>query len=328
MPEARENTSSAAAVSSPPWPSRCLCQRKRESSSARSRWPRPFHADGRRLETLAPSAACPRALPAGTADPGLRADCRFHAPALSEDRRQAGGAAGFAAARVHDLRLHVSLDRYAAVGPGADHVDLGHMPGDGPGRPRVVRLDVSADGLHGVRFPPHRATVRRAARGPASPGEEADDAADGGEICGLPADFRLSGPYVPGLLRRRRGPCPMGPPFAAGPSHIVPGDAGRDRADVLRLRLLPRAGLHRRLSLRAVPVGDARSRLADRQLRSAPRRTARQTGRSQVRTPSSAVATASTAAGVPTPVPRASISATVCNWSASPARSASTPATA
>ena len=39
-------------------------------------------------------------------------------------------------------------------------------------------------------------------------------------------------------------------------------------------------------------------------------------------------ATASTAACAPTPAPRASTSATVCNWSASPARSASTPATA
>ena len=46
------------------------------------------------------------------------------------------------------------------------------MPGDGPGRPRVVRLDVSADGLHGVRLPAHGAAVRRSAGGPASPGRK------------------------------------------------------------------------------------------------------------------------------------------------------------
>ena len=44
--------------------------------------------------------------------------------------------------------------------------------------------------------------------------------------------------------------------------------------------------------------------------------------------PARPTATASTAACAPTPAPRASISAKVCNWSASPARSASTPATA
>ncbi len=169
------------------------------------------------------------------------------------------------------------------AGPGADHADLEHLPGDGPGGPRVVRLDVPADGLHGVRFPAHRAAVRRPARGPASPGAEADDAADGGEICPVPGDFRLSGPHLPGLLCRRRGPGPVGPPFAAGASGVVPGDARGDRPDDVRFRLLPRAGLHRGLSLRAVPVGDARSRLADRELRSAPRRTARQTGRPQAR---------------------------------------------
>ena len=77
----------------------------------------------------------------------------------------------------------------------------------------------------------------------------------------------------------------MGPPFAAGASRIVPRDACRDRADDVRFRLLPRADVHRRLSLRAVPVGDARSRLAHRELRSASRRTARQAGRSQGRFP-------------------------------------------
>ena len=121
--------------------------------SARTRWPRPFHADGRRLAVLAPSAACLGTLPAGEADAGLALIAVF---TLLPYLKIHGKPAVLLDLPDREFTIFgftfLSTDTLLA-GPGADHADLGHLPGDGPGRPHVVRLDVSADGLPGIRFP-------------------------------------------------------------------------------------------------------------------------------------------------------------------------------
>ena len=103
---------------------------------------------------------------------------------------------------------------------------LGDLPGDGPGRPRVVRLDVSADGLHGVRLPAHRAAFRRARRRGASiAGAKSDDAAHVGKYAVyLVVSVYLAQPSWP-TSSASRALAHMGPPFAAGASRGLSRDA-------------------------------------------------------------------------------------------------------
>ena len=159
------------------------------------------------------------------------------------------------------------------------------------------------------------------------PGQEADDAADGGEICRVPGDFRLSGPHLPGLLRRRRGPGPVGPPLAAG-SIRVPFLV---MLAVTGLMMFDFAYFREQTCIVACPYGRFQSVMLDRDslIVSYDQRRGEPRGKlGDRKTPIRRTATASIAACAPTPAPRASISAKACNWSASPARSASTPATA
>ena len=114
-------------------------------------------------------------------------------------------------------------------------------------------------------------------------------------------------------------------------------DDGHDRADDLRLRVLPRADLPRRVSVRAASSRccstASRSSSATTRPRGEPRgKLAAPAARRRVAdcqaTPAACSATASTAACACRPARPASTSATACRWSASTARSASTRATA
>ena len=121
------------------------------------------------------------------------------------------------------------------------------------GRPGLVRLAVPADGVHGDGVPPHRVPDRRLGRAAAAARR---GAVDGGRLGPRRVQARA-------VLRPRRSPSPTcSSPTSSAPARSGPSSPTR-RAQHLaglvaitvfslallrRLRPLPRAGLHARLS--------------------------------------------------------------------------------
>ena len=190
------------------------------SRSAGARGPRSFHDDGRRLAALAPSAAC--------LGPYLRARrilayvliaiftllpyLKIHGkPAVLLDLPDREFTIfGFTFLSTDTLLLALALITLVLgiclVTALAGRMWCGWMCPQTVYMEFVFRpIERLFDGPPGARHRPGRKRTTPRTRG---------------QICPVPGDFRLSGPHLPGLLRRRRGPGPVGPPFAL--EHPVP----------------------------------------------------------------------------------------------------------
>src|SRR5690606_39072655 len=103
----------------------------------------------------------------------------------------------------------------------------------------------------------------------------------GAEVRRVPGAGAVPGAHVPGVLRGGGSAGAVGAAVAAGAPRAVPGDGGDDAADPVRLRVLPRADVHRGVPVRAAAVGDAGPGLADRLVRPGAGGAAGQAGRAE-----------------------------------------------
>ncbi len=204
----------------------------------------------------------------------LGPDRRLHGDPVPEDGRKAADPARPPAPAVHAVRYDVPSDRLDVPDAPARRALRRDLPDHGHPGTRLVRLDLSADRLHGVRLPTDRAADRGEPRA-------ADEARPRGARR-APHDqkrrvrVRLDLPraHFPRVLRRRERAFPVGDRAAFAALGGVRGLGRGRRVDVPRLRRAARAGVPRGLPLRPLPVGAARPPLAHRRLRRAPGRAA------------------------------------------------------
>ena len=140
----------------------------------------------------------------------LDADGAVHRDPLPHAERQAARPARRGAAAVHAVRHDVPAHRQHVADAPARRDLPRHLPAHRGVRPRVVRLGLSADGLHGVPLPadraPHRGRLRRpgAARPPPAPPAPAP------EVRGVRRAQHVPRPHLSRLLRRRERAAPTG----------------------------------------------------------------------------------------------------------------------
>ena len=179
-------------------------------------------AQPRRHAPLDPPAALRRALLPAPARGRLDADGAVHRDPLPHAERQAARPARRGAAAVHAVRHDVPAHRQHVADAPARRDLPRHLPAHRGVRPRVVRLGLSADGLHGVPLPadraPHRGRLRRpgAARPPPAPPAPAP------QVRGVRRAQHVPRPHLSRLLRRRERARPLGdaarPPSTRSPS--------------------------------------------------------------------------------------------------------------